>query len=78
MTKVKVKLEREECVSCQACVIADDQDFVMDDDDMKSNLIDGETTDGVMEKDVEADDARKEKLKAAEAGCPVTIIHVTE
>ncbi len=76
--KLKVKLKRDDCIMCQACVMAAPEDFEMADDG-KSSLKGATENAGIMEKVIEdADEDRKSKLKQAESGCPVDIITVEE
>lgn len=73
MAKFKVVLEREECISCEACLEACPDTFEMADDGWAQ--VKGATRMGSND-ELEMDDMGCTK-EAAE-GCPVNIIHVFE
>ncbi len=74
--KIRIELNRENCISCQACAFSDPEDFEMSAEDGKSTLKEGTENNGTMTKEIEANDDRKEKAVTAAKGCPVSIIKV--
>jgi len=73
---VKVKIDREGCVSCGACWTTCPEFFEQSPEDDQSQIIERyRTGGGPAEGEVPWD--KKECVKQASEGCPVQVIHVS-
>jgi ferredoxin len=70
----KVRIERDECISCGNCWMVCPQFFEQNDEDNKSQINDEYTTDGLGEG--EAPEHLVECTKQAEDECPAEAIKV--
>ena len=75
MGKIKLIQYREKCIGCNVCFEASPNNWKINEEDGKADLIGGkETKKGVFVKDISP--AELEENKIAEDNCPVGIIHI--
>ena len=77
MAKIKVWIDRDECISDMVCVSLCGEVFEMSDEDGKSQIVeefrlDGDLSTGIVPEDL------KDCVESAAESCPVNIIHFEE
>ena len=77
MAKIKVWIDRDECISDMVCVSLCGEVFEMSDEDGKSQIVeecrlDGDISTGIVPEDL------KDCVESAAESCPVNIIHFEE
>ena len=77
MAKIKVWIDRDECISDMVCVSLCGEVFEMSDEDGKSQIVeefrlDGDISTGIVPEDL------KDCVESATESCPVNIIHFEE
>ena len=78
MVKVRIEYNRIECIGAWACVSLGPNDFAMNYDESKADLIDGQNpTPGLQVKELDVDDDRLQQIKFAAQSCPPQVIKVT-
>ncbi len=76
MGRYKIVYDRTGCIGAATCEALDPDDFQLVDDGL-ADLIDGEeVSDGVWEKEIDAD--RKDAALQAAKGCPVNVITIVD
>ena len=77
MTKIRIEYNRNKCIGAWACVSLGPNDFGMNYDESKADLIEGkEEKPGLMVKEIEVDEERLQQIKFAAQSCPPMVIKV--
>jgi len=75
MSKIKLIQYREKCIGCNVCFEASPNNWRINNEDGKADLIGSkETKKNVFVKEISQDEVEENKI--AEENCPVGIIHV--
>ena len=75
--KVRIEYNRNQCIGAWACVSLGPNDFGMNYDESKADLIEGkEEKPGLMVKEIEVDEERLQQIKFAAQSCPPMVIKV--
>ena len=75
MGKFKIEHVRPECIGCGACAAVHPDRWVMDDEDGKSNIVEGKRLENGNEEFNLSDEEFELNKEAAEC-CPVNVIHL--
>jgi len=75
MGKFKIEHVRPECIGCGACAAVHPDRWVMDDEDGKSNIVEGKRLESGDE-EFDLSDEEFELNKEAAECCPVNVIHL--
>ncbi len=74
--KYKVTYDRPNCIGAGACVVAQEDRWVMNDDDNKANLVGGDKTNNHWE--LEFTEEELQRFMEAAQVCPVNVIHIVD
>lgn len=78
MTKIRVEYNRKECIGAWACVSLGPNDFAMNYDESKADLVESkEEKPGLFVKELDADEERLQQIKFSAQSCPPQVIKIT-
>jgi ferredoxin len=75
MVRLRIEYRRNECIGAGVCAAFAPEDFIIDQDGL-ATLTASKQDDSQWVKEIETDEAGKQKLIEAAEGCPVRVIKV--